>query len=192
MTTGDTSEVPDLAATRGGDVTLSALDLLVEIGSDLFPVISRPKPEHYPVNLWPDLNEVLEQHPSIDRLHAAINEHPELQPLYCGSLSARRDTLLAGIVDDVHMALAASSGSGLHSYPRPPARPTKTSTFSPAGYGCRTCAAVELIPSAKAQRWDPAEVVRVLLAEEAAGRDASTLATRHAGPHQATSDHYIE
>ncbi|WP_272491829.1 hypothetical protein [Streptomyces cupreus] len=27
------------------------------------------------------------------------------------------------------------------------------------------------IPTAKAQRWDPAEAVRVLLAEEAAGRD---------------------
>lgn len=39
-------------------------------------------------------------------------------------------------------------------------------------------AAVELIPTAKAQRWDPAEVVRVLLAEEAAGREASALATR--------------
>ena len=31
---------------------------------------------------------------------------------------------------------------------------------------------VELVPTAKAQRWDPAELVRVLLAEEAAGRDA--------------------
>ncbi|MFE7400085.1 ATP-binding protein [Streptomyces sp. NPDC057557] len=33
-------------------------------------------------------------------------------------------------------------------------------------------------PVAKAQRWDPAEVVRALLAEEAAGRDASNLRTR--------------
>jgi DNA replication protein DnaC len=36
----------------------------------------------------------------------------------------------------------------------------------------------ELIPTAKAQRWDPAEIIRVLLAEEAAGRDAATLRTR--------------
>jgi DNA replication protein DnaC len=41
-------------------------------------------------------------------------------------------------------------------------------------------AAAEVIPTAKAQRWDPAEVVRVLLAEEATGRDASALATRRA------------
>ena len=32
--------------------------------------------------------------------------------------------------------------------------------------------------TAKAQRWDPAEVLRVLLAEEVAGRQRSALATR--------------
>lgn len=36
----------------------------------------------------------------------------------------------------------------------------------------------DLIPTAKAQRWDPAEAVRVLLTEEAAGRDATNLRTR--------------
>jgi len=36
----------------------------------------------------------------------------------------------------------------------------------------------DLIPTAKAQRWDPAEVIRVLLAEEAAGRDQANLRTR--------------
>lgn len=36
----------------------------------------------------------------------------------------------------------------------------------------------EVIPTAKAQRWDPAEVVRALLSEEAAGRAASNLRTR--------------
>ncbi|HEX2301855.1 MAG TPA: ATP-binding protein, partial [Pseudonocardiaceae bacterium] len=36
----------------------------------------------------------------------------------------------------------------------------------------------DLIPTAKAQRWDPAEVVRVLLAEEAAGRDRATIQMR--------------
>ncbi len=39
-------------------------------------------------------------------------------------------------------------------------------------------AMAEVIPTAKAQRWDPAELVRVLLAEEAAGRDAANLRTR--------------
>lgn len=33
-------------------------------------------------------------------------------------------------------------------------------------------------PTARAQRWDPAELARVLLAEEAAGRDAEMLAAR--------------
>lgn len=39
-------------------------------------------------------------------------------------------------------------------------------------------AMAEVIPTAKAQRWEPAEVVRALLAEEAAGRDAADLRTR--------------
>ena len=41
-------------------------------------------------------------------------------------------------------------------------------------------AAPEVLATAKAQRWDPAEVLRVLLAEEVAGRDRSALATRRA------------
>jgi DNA replication protein DnaC len=40
--------------------------------------------------------------------------------------------------------------------------------------------APEVLATAKAQRWDPAEVLRVLLAEEVAGRDRSPLATRRA------------
>ena len=39
-------------------------------------------------------------------------------------------------------------------------------------------AAVDVLPTAKAQRWDPAEVVRVLLEEEATGRDAATIRNR--------------
>ncbi len=39
-------------------------------------------------------------------------------------------------------------------------------------------AAPEVIATAKAQRWDPAEVLRVLLAQEVAGRDRATRATR--------------
>ena len=38
--------------------------------------------------------------------------------------------------------------------------------------------APEVIATAKAQRWDPAEVLRALLAAEVAGRDRSALATR--------------
>ena len=53
----------------------------------------------------------------------------------------------------------------------------------PAGCACRTYAALapEVLATAKAQRWDPAEVLRVLLVEEVAGRDRSALATRRAG-----------
>jgi DNA replication protein DnaC len=41
-------------------------------------------------------------------------------------------------------------------------------------------AAPELLATAKAQRWDPAEVLKALLVEEVAGRDRSSLATRRA------------
>jgi DNA replication protein DnaC len=40
--------------------------------------------------------------------------------------------------------------------------------------------APEVLATAKAQRWDPAEVLRVLLTEEIAGRERSALATRRA------------
>jgi DNA replication protein DnaC len=39
-------------------------------------------------------------------------------------------------------------------------------------------AAPEVIATAAAQRWEPAEILRVLLAEEAAGRDRATIAMR--------------
>jgi DNA replication protein DnaC len=39
-------------------------------------------------------------------------------------------------------------------------------------------AAPEVLAAAKSQRWDPAEVLRVLLAEEAAGRDRATIRMR--------------
>jgi DNA replication protein DnaC len=39
-------------------------------------------------------------------------------------------------------------------------------------------AAPDVLATAKAQRWEPAEVVRVLLAEEAAGRDQATITHR--------------
>jgi len=40
--------------------------------------------------------------------------------------------------------------------------------------------APEILATAKAQRWDPAEVLRALLTEEVTGRDRSALATRRA------------
>jgi len=39
-------------------------------------------------------------------------------------------------------------------------------------------AAPEVLATARAQRWDPAEVLKVLLGEEVAGRERSALATR--------------
>jgi DNA replication protein DnaC len=39
-------------------------------------------------------------------------------------------------------------------------------------------AAPEVLATARAQRWDPAEVLRVLLAEEIKGRDAATQRMR--------------
>jgi DNA replication protein DnaC len=39
-------------------------------------------------------------------------------------------------------------------------------------------AAAEVIPTGRSQRWDPGEVLRAVLAEEAAGRDAAGLANR--------------
>ena len=39
-------------------------------------------------------------------------------------------------------------------------------------------AAPEVIATAASQRWEPAEILRVLLAEEAAGRDRATIQTR--------------
>jgi len=40
--------------------------------------------------------------------------------------------------------------------------------------------APEIVATAKAQRWEPAEVLKALFAEEAAGRERSALATRRA------------
>ncbi len=40
--------------------------------------------------------------------------------------------------------------------------------------------APEVLATARAQRWDPAEVLKVLLGEEVSGRERSALATRRA------------
>ena len=39
-------------------------------------------------------------------------------------------------------------------------------------------AAPEVIATATSQRWEPSEILRVLLAEEAAARDQATISTR--------------
>ena len=39
-------------------------------------------------------------------------------------------------------------------------------------------AALDVVPTARAQRWDPAELLRVLLSEEITGRDQATLRAR--------------
>jgi hypothetical protein len=44
-------------------------------------------------------------------------------------------------------------------------------------------ATAEVVPAVEAQRWDPAKVVRVLMAEEAAGRAASNLRTPMSNRH---------
>ena len=58
--------------------------------------------------------------------------------------------------------------------------PTTTPSPCPSGSSCRICAGPwpRSFLRQKAQRWDPAEIVRVLLAEEASGRDAANLRTR--------------
>ena len=43
-------------------------------------------------------------------------------------------------------------------------------------------AATDVVPTARAQRWDPAELLRVLLSEEITGRDQATLRNRRRQP----------
>jgi DNA replication protein DnaC len=63
--------------------------------------------------------------------------------------------------------------------PAPPALPAElTSVLHRLRLPYIRRAAPEVLATARAQRWDPAEVLRVLLAEEAAGRDAATTAMR--------------
>ena len=63
--------------------------------------------------------------------------------------------------------------------PRTPALPDELMALTRRlrlPYLCKS--APEVIVTAKAQRWDPAEVVRVLLSEEAKGRDIATREMR--------------
>jgi len=63
--------------------------------------------------------------------------------------------------------------------PEPPALPPElTTVLSRLRLPYIRRAAPEVLATARAQRWDPAETLRVLLVEEAAGRDAATKATR--------------
>lgn len=63
--------------------------------------------------------------------------------------------------------------------PEPPALPAElTAVLARLRLPYIRRAAPGVLATARAQRWDPAEILRVLLAEEAAGRDAATKATR--------------
>lgn len=63
--------------------------------------------------------------------------------------------------------------------PQPPALPPElTAVLARLRLPYIRRAAPEVLATARAQRWDPAEVLRVLLDEEAAGRDAATKASR--------------
>jgi len=62
----------------------------------------------------------------------------------------------------------------------PSAPPLPPKLSRPCCAGCRTSAPTppDVITTAKAQRWGPAEVLRALFGEETAGRDCAALATR--------------
>jgi DNA replication protein DnaC len=63
--------------------------------------------------------------------------------------------------------------------PTPPALPAElTAVLQRLRLPYIRRAAPEVLATARSQRWDPAEVLRVLLAEEAVGRDAATMAMR--------------
>jgi DNA replication protein DnaC len=63
--------------------------------------------------------------------------------------------------------------------PEPPALPEElTAVLHRLRLPYLRRAAPEVVATARAQRWDPAEVLRVLLLEEAAGRDGATRANR--------------
>jgi DNA replication protein DnaC len=63
--------------------------------------------------------------------------------------------------------------------PEPPALPVElTAVLARLRLPYIRRAAPEVLATARAQRWDPAETLRVLLAEEAAGRDEATKAMR--------------
>jgi DNA replication protein DnaC len=63
--------------------------------------------------------------------------------------------------------------------PTPPALPAElTAVLQRLRLPYIRRAAPEVLATARAQRWDPAEVLRVLLTDEAVGRDAATRAMR--------------
>ena len=64
--------------------------------------------------------------------------------------------------------------------PAPSPRPTRSSSCSAARLPHMRRHAPDVLATAKAQRWEPAEAVRALLAEELAGRQASSINTRRA------------
>ena len=79
-----------------------------------------------------------------------------------------------------HIGLTGPDDDETHHERHRHRRRSTRSTGCAGGCACPTCAARshDVVATAKAQRWDPAEVVRVLLDEEARGRDASTIEIR--------------
>ena len=74
---------------------------------------------------------------------------------------------------------ARSAGTAPVSGPAPPPVPAELETLMRRmRLPYLRKAAPDVLATARAQRWDPAEVLRVLLAEEVTGRDAATRRTR--------------
>src|SRR5688500_17277862 len=77
-------------------------------------------------------------------------------------------------------SVARRRGRGsAHEWPTPPPLPAELEVFMRRMHlPYMRRAAPEVLATARAQRWDPAEVLKVLLDEEVAGRERSALATR--------------
>src|SRR5512144_3033602 len=74
-----------------------------------------------------------------------------------------------------------SSGGDEHPHPRLAAAGRRAGgPAAPDAAAAHAPDRAEVLATAKAQRWEPAEVLRVLLTEEVAGRDRSALSTRRA------------
>ena len=107
-------------------------------------------------------------------------------------MSSRRAPSVTGRVDSIAAVLDAPAGSvsaprssfrgaGAVSAPEAPALPDElTALMRRMRMPYLRRAAPEVCATARAQRWDPAEVLRVLLVEEVAGRDLASKRIRSA------------
>ncbi|SMY10813.1 hypothetical protein BJEO58_00388 [Brevibacterium jeotgali] len=102
------------------------------------------------------------------------------------------------------MSLSTSEARRVSSSPSPPPLPDElVELLKRMRMPYLRAIAADVLATAKAQRWDPAEVLRVLLAEEARGRDEATkagadprvvdtLSLAHTGPENASHHHADE